>query len=79
MGMSNAEKQAAYRARKLKDGDGERIQVIVNLQAKRALERLAKHAGMTQAALLESLLMRENERVTAGMDGDQFRVYVGEQ
>lgn len=78
MAMTNAQKQAAYRARKLVDGDGERIQVIVSLHAKRALERLARHYGMSQAAMLERLVEQEQQRVTATMDGEQYRVYVGE-
>lgn len=43
MAMSSAQKQAAYRARKIKEGDGERLQAVISLHAKRALERLARH------------------------------------
>ena len=40
---TNAERQQAYRLRHLKDetGQGERLSVVVDLQAKRALGRLA--------------------------------------
>lgn len=78
MAMSNAQKQAAYRARKIKEGDGERLQAVISLHAKRALERLARHHGSTQAATLERLILEEQQRVTAGMDADQHRAYVGE-
>lgn len=78
MAMTNAEKQAAYRIRKLKEGDGERLQAVISLHAKRALERLARHHGATQAALLERLILEEQKRVTAVMDDDQHRLYIGE-
>ena len=77
MAMTNAEKQAAYRTRKINDGNGERLQAVISLQAKRALERLARHAGITQAAMLERLILDEQKRVTAGMDDDQHRAYIG--
>ncbi len=79
MAMSNAQKQAAYRARKIKEGDGERLQAVISLHAKRALERLSKHQGSTQTATLERLILEEQQRVTAGMDADQHRAYVGEE
>ena len=43
MAKSNAQRQSDYRARHLKDLDGqaERLNLLVNLHAKRALERLA--------------------------------------
>jgi len=78
MALSNAEKQATYRARKIKDGDGERLQAVISLHAKRGLERLSKHQGITQAAMLERLILEEQQRVTAGMDDDQHRAYVAE-
>ena len=78
MALSPAEKQARFRERHLKEGNRERLQLVVSLQAKRALERLARHHGLTQAAMLERLVMAEQERVTAGMDGDAFLAYVGE-
>jgi len=78
MAMTNAEKQASYRQRRIKEGDGERLQTVISLPAKRALERLARHAGVTQAAMLERLILNEQQRVTAGMDGDVYRAYLGE-
>jgi hypothetical protein len=43
MAKSNAQRQSDYRVRHLKDLDGqaERLNLLVNLHAKRALERLA--------------------------------------
>jgi hypothetical protein len=58
MGQSNAERQRAYRERHLKatDGQGERINIVVSLHAKRQLERLAHCYGVTQRAMLERVL-----------------------
>jgi hypothetical protein len=55
---SNAVRQAAYRQRHLQDVDGkaERLNAVIDLRAKRALERLSKCYGCTQRTLLERLL-----------------------
>lgn len=80
MAMTNAEKQARYREKHLKgvDGGKERLQAIISVNAKLALDRLAQHHGVTLAALVERLALEEASRVTAGMDGDQFKRFVGE-
>ncbi len=78
MAMTNAEKQANYRKRKIKEGEGERLQAIISLHAKLAIQRLAKHYGITQAALIERLVMNEQKRVTDTLEGDAYRVYIGE-
>ena len=50
MAQTNATRQAAYRQRHLHDegGTGERLNVVIDLHAKRALERLASCYGVTQ-------------------------------
>jgi len=77
MALTNAEKQAAYRAR-LKDVGGERLQLVVNQHAKLALQRLSRHYELTQSALLERLLAEEVARVTQELDGDAYIQFVGE-
>ncbi len=64
---TNAERQQAYRLRHLKDetGQGERLSVVVDSQAKRALERLAACYGEPQQAMLERLL-QDAERALLG-------------
>ena len=59
---SNAQRQADYRARHLKDENSqlERLSLLVAFPAKRALERLACCYGVTQRAMLERLLMQAN-------------------
>lgn len=58
MTMSNAQRQAAYRARHLHDeaAGGERLNVVLDASAKRTLERLAACYGVTQRALLQGRL-----------------------
>lgn len=64
----------------MKDENGGkgRLQAVVSLAAKHGLNRLARHHGLTLAALVERLALEEAARVTAGMDGDQFKRFVGE-
>ena len=59
---TNAQRQADYRTRHLKDENAqlERLSLLVDLHAKRALERLAFCYGVTQRAMLERLLMQAN-------------------
>ncbi len=59
---SNAQRQADYRRRHLKDKDSqlERLSLLIDLHAKRALERLASCYGVTQKVMLERLLMQAN-------------------
>ena len=49
MPTSNAQRQAAYRARHLQsdDGEGVRLNLIIGTHAKCALERLASAHGLT--------------------------------
>lgn len=57
---SNAQRQADYRARHLKAQNSqlERLSLLLDLHAKRALERLACCYGVTQRAMLERLLQQ---------------------
>lgn len=62
---NNAARQAAYRARHLQDveGQGMRINTVVSIYAKNALQRLAVCYGVTQRQMLERLL-DEAQRAT---------------
>ncbi len=55
---TSAERQAAYRQRHLQDvdGHGERLNMVISVQAKAQLKRLARHAGITQRSMLEPQL-----------------------
>jgi hypothetical protein len=65
MGKSGAQRQEEYRQRHLKDETGtlERLNLLVQVSAKRQLERLAYCDGVTQQAMLEKLVA-EAERAT---------------
>jgi predicted Zn-dependent protease len=58
MAQTNAERQAAYRARHLKDvdGEGERLNMVVDTKSKLTLKRLAIRYGVTQRDVLEGLI-----------------------
>ena len=58
MAKSNAQRQSDYRARHLKDvnGEAERLNLLLDVHAKRALERLAACYAVTQREVLEGLL-----------------------
>ena len=65
MARTSAQRQAAYRERHLKEerGKGERLNLIINLNAKRAIERLAICYGVTQKEIIERLALGA-QRVT---------------
>lgn len=67
MSKSNAQRQAEYRARHLQheDGMGERLNLVINLHAKRALERLAVSYSVTQRAALERIIAEAEQAVLA--------------
>ena len=79
---NNATRQAAYRARHLHDieGQGMRINTVVSIHAKKALERLAACYGVTQRQMLERVL-DEAQTATlnqvANMPGAQGSFYDG--
>ena len=58
MAKSNAQRQSEYRVRHLKDDErnGRRLNLVLDLHAKCALERLAACYGVTQRRVLEGLL-----------------------
>lgn len=67
MGMSNAERQQAYRQRHLKDveGGGERLNGIVSAASKAQLARLVRHYGLSQRATLEKIIQAAERVVVA--------------
>ncbi|MEX0709407.1 MAG: RepB family protein [Woeseia sp.] len=74
MAQSAAERQRAYGRRHLDEGNAERLNVVVRVQAKRQLERLARRRGVTQRELLEMLLAAAERRVVARL-ADTARYY----
>lgn len=60
---NNAQRQADYRVRHLKAEDAQlqRLNLMIDLHAKRALERLASCYGVTQKSMLERLIQQAQE------------------
>ncbi len=58
MAQTNAERQAAFRARHLKSTDCpvERLDCLIEVHAKAALKRLALHHGLPQWEMLQKLI-----------------------
>ena len=77
MGTSNAERQKAFRLRHMKDveGQGSRLDVVVYGRTHITLKRLAKHYGVSLAALLDRLAETEQRAIVDGMTSDQQREY----
>ena len=71
----NAKRQTEYRQRHIKEGSDQRLNVILGLDAKLALERMAKHAGVTNKSLLERVLLEAQSRLLEAMDGEQQTHY----
>ncbi len=75
--QSNAARQAAYRQRHLYDvdGQGERINMVVTVQAKVQLERLARHYGVTRREVLARVLADAERKVVDGLSRGDERSY----
>ena len=71
---TGAERQAAYRARRATagaNGQGDRkLSTYVSTGAHLALARLAAHRGTTRRAILERLLIEEDDRVSRTLEFD---------
>ena len=63
MAKSNAERQAEYRARHLKCDDvkSERLNLMIDTDTKRRLERVCRCYGVTKRAMLERLLLQAEQ------------------
>lgn len=77
MAKTNSERQAEYRSRR-NQGEGERrINTWVSVPADLALERLAKRYGVTKRAMIERLVLAEDERIreTLELDSPEWDEY----
>lgn len=77
--MTNAERQAAYRARKLGTEDiesaGSVLNMVVPYKAKWTLKRLAAHSGKSMVDVLAELVQKEEDRVTKKLDPKAWTQY----
>jgi hypothetical protein len=83
MAKTTAERQAAYRSRRAtsgENGDGQRrVSVWLSTGCALALGRLARRYGVTQQALIEMMLLAEDERVLSHIPADsaEWNEYFG--
>lgn len=83
MAKTTAERQAEYRARRASsssDGDGHRrVSVWLSTGCALALARLARRYGVTKQALIERMLLDEDERILSSIasDSDEWNEYFG--
>ncbi len=76
MALTNAQIQAAYRARHCKDGDtARRLDLVIDADAQTALKRMAAHYGVTQRAMLQNLIGAAQKALLHTMDGGQQDAY----
>ena len=81
MPKTAAQRQAIYRARRPfagTDGNGERrLNLWISTHADLALERLARHHGLTKRELIERLVTAEDDRVlsTIILDSPEWNNY----
>lgn len=77
MALSNAQVQAAYRMRHLKDesGTASRLDVLIDHHAKIALKRLAAHYRVSSRAMLETLISNAQSSLTDTLSADQHIAY----
>lgn len=75
---ANSKRQAEYRKRHIKEGSDQRLNVILDLQAKLALERMAKLQGVSNKELLERVLLAAQSQLLAAMDMAQQARYRGD-
>jgi hypothetical protein len=75
--LTNAERQARYRRRHLRDIDGEkrRLSLFLDLRARRRLERIARHKRYTVTQLIEEWAAKAEQRITARMTLKEEKAY----
>ncbi|AGW92088.1 hypothetical protein [Ralstonia pickettii] len=74
MAQTTAQRQAAYRARRVttgNDGNGERrLSMWVTTEADFALARLARRYSVTKREMLERLIVRADDAIVRRLDPD---------
>ncbi|MDP2770548.1 MAG: hypothetical protein Q8O81_12035 [Giesbergeria sp.] len=73
----NAKRQAEYRKRHIKEGSDQRLNVILDLDVKLALERMAKFHGVSNKSLLERVLLDAQSCLLENMNDEQQTRYYG--
>jgi hypothetical protein len=77
MALTNAEKQARYRARHLGvDGGKRRLTLFIDASTGAQLDRLAHRKSYSVTALIEELVASAERRVTAHLSGRALKAYL---
>ena len=72
MAKTNSQIQADYRTRQVGNGSGAaRLDILLSIHAKNALQRLAGHSKLSQRAMLEKLITDAQSNLIDTMNGDQ--------
>lgn len=79
MAMTNAERQANYRARQKKErvngAGGYRVNTLIDTNAYYGLHRLAKHYAVTKREMLERLIKASESGLTNAMASQEQNLY----
>jgi len=76
MALTNAQAQAAYRARHIKDAaSARRLDLVIDADSVTALKRLAAHYRVTQRAMLQKLIDDAQAALLDTLDGGQQDAY----
>ncbi len=76
MALTNAQIQAAYRARHYQDADSaRRLDLVIDSASMTALKRMAAHQGLTQRAMLQKLIDDAQTALLGTLDGGQQDAY----
>jgi len=77
MAKSNAQRQAEYRKRHLKDINGkhERLNMVISYMTKNKLERLASYYGVTQIEMLKRVITKAEDNLLSEMDNRNRTAY----
>ena len=76
MEKSNAQRQQEYREKqKEHDAEKRRIDMYVNLHAKLAIEKLARHYEMSKIEVFEKIVLGHESSLTRKMDDEDFKNY----
>ena len=77
MTKSSAERQAAFRQSAI-SGNRFRLNTYINGEARAALVALSRRYAVTQAELIEKLLIAEKNRLVGSMDDSQLAEFFGD-
>ena len=76
MALTNAQIQAAYRARHCQDAQSaRRLDLVIDADSLTALKRMAAHYRVTQRAMLQKLINEAQTALLHTMDGRQQDAY----